>query len=82
MEKNECSLRQPFRRPPARIELKNLGLDGRKLLYRLITFGTLLLIWHLAALHYSNQLVLPTPWKTAGALIFAVQDPEILKREN
>lgn len=79
MEKNERSLHQPFRQPPVQIALRGLRFDGRKLLYRLITFGTLFMVWHLAALHYNNQLVLPTPWKTAGALAFAVQDPETLK---
>jgi len=79
MEKNAGTFRQPFRQPPARIALQGFGFDGRKLLYHLVTFGTLLLIWHLAARHYNNQLVLPTPWKTAGALVFAVQDPETLK---
>jgi len=79
MEKNAGTLRQPFRQPPVRVTLQGVRFDGRKLLYRLITFGTLLLIWHLAARHYNNQLVLPTPWKTAGALVFAVQDPETLK---
>lgn len=79
MEKNAGSLRQPFRQPPVRVALQGFSFDGRKLFYRLITFGTLLLIWHFAARHYNNQLVLPTPWKTAGALVFAVQDAEILK---
>jgi len=79
MEKNAGTLRQPFCQPPARVALQRSRFDGRKLFYRLITFGTLLLIWHLAARHYNNQLVLPTPWKTAGALVFAVQDAEILK---
>ncbi len=50
----------------------------KKLFYQLITFSSLLLIWHICALHYDNQLVLPTPWQTFKALIFAVQDAETL----
>lgn len=79
MAANERPFRQPFKQPPARIALQGFRFDARKLLYHGITFGSLLLAWHLAALHYNNQLVLPTPWKTLNALLFALQDPEILK---
>jgi ABC-type nitrate/sulfonate/bicarbonate transport system permease component len=48
-------------------------------LYQVITFGVLLLLWHLAAMHYNNQLVLPTPWKTLKALVFALQDTHTLQ---
>ncbi len=43
-----------------------------------MTFGVLVSLWHLAALHYNNQLVLPTPWATFKALLFALQDAETL----
>lgn len=78
MAGNERQLRQPFRLPPARIDLRCLRLDGRKLLYRSITFAFLIGLWQLAALHYNNQLVLPTPWKTLQAFLFALQDRETL----
>jgi NitT/TauT family transport system permease protein len=79
MEGNERQIRQPFRLPAARIDLRDFRIDGKKMLYRLITFATLVALWHLAALHYNNQLVLPTPWKTFQAFIFAIQDAETLE---
>jgi NitT/TauT family transport system permease protein len=78
MDKNERSLHLPFNLPPARIDVSKLTVNIKKSIYQFITFGTLVLIWHLGALHYNNQLVLPTPWQTAKALIFAVQDVETL----
>lgn len=56
-----------------------LRFNFKKLLYQLITFGTLICLWHLAALHYNNQLIMPTPWQTLKAFVFAVQDAHTLK---
>lgn len=50
-----------------------------RIVYRLITFGMLLLVWYFAARYYNNQLLLPTPWATLKAFIGAVPDVEILK---
>lgn len=79
MEKNERSFHLPFQIPPARINLSNIGSNLKNKIYQVITFSTLLLIWHFVALYYNNQLVMPTPWQTGEALLFAVQDLETLK---
>lgn len=79
MEKAERSFHASSILPPARIDLSRIKFDPMKMIYRMITFGALLLIWHLAARHYSNQLLLPTPWQTLKAFIFAVRDAETLK---
>jgi len=78
MEKNERSFHLPFQLPPARVSLARIGFNFRKHIYQVITFGTLLLLWHLAALHYDSELLLPTPWQTCKALLFAIQDSETL----
>jgi len=78
MEKNEGSFHLPFQLPPARIELSRFSLNLQKKLYQLIAFGTLLLLWHLAAAYYNNQLVMPSPWQTCKALFFALQDLETM----
>ncbi len=78
MERNERPLRLPFQLPPARISFAKIGLNLQKSMYQIITFASLLAIWHLAALHYNSALVLPTPWQTCKALIFAIQDMETL----
>ena len=79
MDKNERSFHLPFHLPPARIDLSKIGFNIKNKIYQVITFGTLLLIWHLAAMYYNNQLVMPTPWQTAKALLFALHDAETLK---
>lgn len=79
MAKNERSLHQPFALPPSRFDLVKLRFNLKKLLYQMITFGTLIFLWHLAALYYHNQLIMPTPWQTLKAFIFAVQDFHTLK---
>ncbi len=56
-----------------------LRFNLKKLVYQLVTFGTLICLWQLAALHYDNQLIMPTPWQTLKAFIFAVQDVHTLK---
>lgn len=78
MEKNERSFHLPFQLPPARVSLARVGLNLRKNIYQVITFCTFILIWHLAALHYNSELVLPTPWQTGKALFFAIQDMDTL----
>lgn len=78
MEKNERSFRLPFQLPPARVNFAMIGFDLRKNMYQAITFGSLLIIWHLAAMHYNSELLLPTPWQTCKALFFAIQDMETL----
>lgn len=57
----------------------NLRLNLKKVGYQVVTFGTIIILWHLAALHYHNQLLLPTPWQTFKALAFALQDAHTLK---
>lgn len=79
MDKNERSLHRPFNLPPARIDMAKIRMHLARRIYQIITFGALLLLWHLAAMHYNNQLVLPTPWKTFKALILAIQDPHTLQ---
>ncbi len=79
MDKNERSFHLPFHLPPARIDLSKIGFNLKNKIYQVITFGTLLLIWHLAAMYYNNQLVMPTPWQTGKALLFALHDGETLK---
>ena len=46
--------------------------------YWVITLGLLIGVWELAALHFHNPLLMPTPWSTAKALGAAVVDPQIL----
>lgn len=76
MEKTGRKFHTPFRSAPARIDLSKIKLSPIKLFYRLITFGVPALIWHLAACYYNNQLLLPTPWETLKAFVFAVQDAD------
>lgn len=75
-------IRRPFftsvRQHDGKITLVGISCDVKKLGYRLLTFGTVALLWHLAAGHYDNQLVLPTPWQTVKAFVFAIQDGETL----
>lgn len=78
MAENERSFRIPFKQPPAGVGLPRKGLDLKNRLYQAVTFAALLLVWHLLARHYDNQLVLPTPWQTFKALFFAVQDRQTL----
>lgn len=79
MEKTEHSFHTPFKLPPSRINLAKAGLTFKRFIYQIITFSVLLLLWHFAAQHYNNQLVLPTPWETFKSFFFAVQDVEVLK---
>lgn len=79
MAENERSLHAPFKQPPARVDFARPAIDLKKRVYQVVTFGTLLLLWHLAARHYNSQLVLPTPFLTFKALFFAVQDAETLR---
>jgi ABC-type nitrate/sulfonate/bicarbonate transport system permease component len=79
MAKNERALHAPFKQPPARVDLSKIAINLKKRLYQIITFGILLLLWHMAACHYDSQLVLPTPWHTFKALIFALQDAHTLQ---
>lgn len=44
-----------------------------------ITLAVVLAAWQLAAMAYKSDLLLPPPWKTAKAFLFAIQDLETLK---
>ncbi len=78
MAKNERTFHTPFKQPPARVDFSKIAINLKKKAYQLLTFGILLLLWHIAASHYNNPLVLPTPWHTFKALIFALQDAHTL----
>lgn len=78
MAKAERSLHTPFKQPPARIDLSKIRPELTQWAFRAVTFGALVTLWHLAALHYNNQLVLPTPLETFKAILFAVQDADTL----
>jgi NitT/TauT family transport system permease protein len=54
-------------------------INWLKVFYPLITVAAFVGVWHLAALSYHSNLLLPPPSKTATALIQAVQDPAVLK---
>ena len=79
MEEIARPVRVPFRQPPVRIDFARMRFSPKKLAYRLVTFGVLLLIWHLAALHYHNPLLLPSPLDTFLALIGALGNVEIMQ---
>ncbi len=79
MEKDERSIHRPYKFPAAGIGMPKIGFKPGRLVYRAVTFGILLMAWHLAALHYGNRLVLPTPWQTGKAFFFALQDMDTLK---
>ena len=79
MAKNEHTFHAPFKQPPARATLSKKRIDLKKRIYQAVAFAVLLLLWHLAARHYNNQLVLPTPWQTFKALFFALQDVRTLQ---
>lgn len=78
MEKIRSALHAAFKLKPSTGLLK-IKFDPMKMVYPLITFSAFLLIWHLAASHTDNPLLLPTPWLTLKAFIFAVQDAETLR---
>lgn len=78
MENDEGAIRKSFKAPPARIDLSNMRFDVKDVVYRAVTMGTLLLLWHFMALHYNSQLVLPTPWETFKAFFSALQDEDTL----
>ncbi len=47
-------------------------------LWRCVTFGIVLGVWQLAALHYHSALVLPEPCLVAKAFALALQTPEVM----
>ena len=51
----------------------------RQIIFNLMTFAAVLVIWHLASAAYRSDLLLPSPWKTAKAFLFVIQDMETLK---
>lgn len=79
MEKFKRAVHAPFKLPPTGIVFPKIKFNPMKMIFRLITFGAVLLIWHLTAVHYDSVLLLPTPWHTLKALFFAVRDIETLK---
>lgn len=78
MAKDGRSLHTPFKQPPARIDLSKIKPELTQWVFKAVTFGSLVLLWHLAALHYDSRLVLPTPFETFKALLFALQDADTL----
>lgn len=53
--------------------------QNKQVLYRLLMLLLVLGIWQLAANHYHNNLLLPSPRKTIVTFVSTVQDPEVLK---
>lgn len=51
----------------------------RQIVFNLITLTFVLVIWQMAAAVYKSDLLLPPPWKTAEAFVFAIHDPDTLK---
>lgn len=78
MAKIQRSFHALLKRWTERIDRSKIQFDPIKIICGLIAFGTLVLAWQFAARYYDNQLLLPTPWQTLKALLFAVQDPETL----
>lgn len=61
------------------IEVFKKGFPLRVIAFKLITLYGVLGIWQLASMYYNSNLLLPTPLKTAEALVFAIQDIPTLK---
>lgn len=51
----------------------------RHIIFNLITLTVVLVIWQLAANAYKSDLLLPPPWKSAKAFLFAIHDVGTLK---
>jgi ABC-type nitrate/sulfonate/bicarbonate transport system permease component len=52
---------------------------GRRVLYNLITLAVVVGIWQFMSDQYRSDLLLPPPWKTAKAFVFAVTDVDTLR---
>ena len=52
---------------------------GKRVLYNLITLAVVVGIWQFMSDQYRSDLLLPPPWKTAKAFVFAVTDLDTLK---
>ena len=83
MEQQE---RPVFSADATREKLRNLAIQdtqGKKRrfpqLYWVITLGFIIVIWELAALHFHNKILMPTPWSAIAALGKVVTTPEILQ---
>lgn len=79
MEENEHKIHTPLTPRVTRIELFQDFMQLRNLVLKLITLGAVIGIWQLASVYYNNNLLLPSPVKTAKALFLAVQDLSTLK---
>lgn len=55
------------------------GIRGTtRIFYRSLMIVIIITIWHIVAMRYNSDLMLPTPWKTALAFVGAVQDMSVL----
>ncbi|MBP8645794.1 MAG: ABC transporter permease [Syntrophobacteraceae bacterium] len=54
-------------------------INRKRRLYNLITLAVVVGIWQFMSDQYRSDLLLPPPWKTAKAFVFAVTDLETLK---
>lgn len=82
MEGSECNVHITFiqrRRVKNVIKVFKDAFLLRAVTFKLITLGGMLGIWQLASIHYNSDLLLPTPFKTAEAFLFAVRDIPTLK---
>lgn len=62
------------------IREKLAGSFGQKqILYRLITIAAVFGIWQLAANHYHNEFMMPSPWKTMVTFTSVVHDAAVIK---
>ena len=62
-----------------RADNKLLKVPQSRIFHSCLTLAIVLIIWQLAAAAYKSDLLLPPPWKTAKAFVFAIQDVDTLK---
>ena len=81
----ESTERPVFDVDATREKLRNLAIQDTKSkkrrfpqVYWMITLGIVIMIWQLAALHFHNKILMPTPWATFLALGKVATDPEVL----
>ena len=78
--------RPVFSADATREKLRNLAIQDSKSkkrrfpqLYWIITIGFIIAIWQVAALHFHNPILMPTPWSAIKGLGKVVTTPEILQ---
>jgi ABC-type nitrate/sulfonate/bicarbonate transport system permease component len=75
--------KDPLHRAPGNPKLgwENLlsAFGGRRVLYNLITLAVVVGVWQFISDQYRSDLLLPPPWKTAKAFVFAVTNVDTLK---